>query len=609
MRPPPCARLALSLAVPLTAACHHDADADDGAGDSGSATASGSASGSASRSASAGDTTGDHPPPPELPQVCEGFDAQDISNPTATITGADCNEAAIRAAVEAGGTIVLDCPDAPVVFTAQMEIGSDTVIDGSGVTVLDGGGTTRLIYKGPGPTLWLQNLTMRNAQGPEALGDDSVTQANWFDWAGGAIVVQCHDNSFDVGGGLFAKNFTCTDSRTGSSTRDPMTGQILDTGSGGCIYSFMCTFHCDGCDFRDNHATLGGAVGTLGAKVQMTGSSCIGNQARFDTSTNDNQGYGGCYYQDGTETAPGEDELNYVRFCGNLFEDNAADVAGGTMEIFYRQGTHTSIEFQQNLCRHNVAGTPTTSGPGRLGQGGCLYVFVDPDTQIEWAPDVGPDSFVVARNAFIENTANDFGGGAAIYNIWDTAARLESNLFLRNDVVTTDQQGGGGGGLGLIGAFFDVEHNTFAFNTANNWSGGLHLGAGGVGLRNNLFFQNTAPPAMGETRTSDAEHVNWKLDETDDGQDNGFLVFASAGNLFSPSATPWGEPRPSPGGALLDVDPALGEPTPDGEAFPPYVPLQDGSPAIDAGVPTTMPGLDIRGQARDAAPDIGCYER
>lgn len=599
-----------SWLVPLLMACSAtDPDASDGDGSGGPSASSATASATGMGSTDDTADSGGHDPPPPLPAVCDGIDAQDISNPTVSIAGADCNEAAIRSAVEAGGTIVVDCPDAPVVFTSQMVIDSDTVIDGSGVTVFDGGGTTRLLYKGPGPTLWLQNLTIQNAQGPEALGDASVTQANWFDWAGGAVVVQCHDNSFDVGGGLFAKNFTCTDSRTGQHTRDPETNQILDTGSGGCVYSFMCTFHCDGCDFRDNHATLGGAVATLGAKVQVTGTSCIGNQARFDDSDNDNQGYGGCYYQDGTETAPGEDELNYVRFCGNRFEDNVADVAGGTMELFYRQGTHTSFEFQQNLCRNNhadgAAQGPVQSG-SVVGQGGCLYVYVDTETHIDWAPDVGPDTFVVSRNAFIDNTALRLGGGAAIYNIWDTAARLDANLFVGNGVLTEDQSAGGGGGLGLIGAFFPVESNTFVDNTANNWSGGVHLGAGGVALRNNLFLRNAAHTSEGDPRVSEAEHVNWKLDETDDGQDNGFLVFASGGNLFSPSATAWGEPRPSPGAAVTDADPLLGPL--DELAFPPSLPLLPGSPAIDAGVATEAAGPDIRGQARDDRPDIGCYE-
>lgn len=540
-------------------------------------------------------------PVPEIPAVCEGIEAQDVAAPDAVIEGSDCTEAAIRSAVEAGGTVVLDCPDAPVVFTAQMRISRDTVIDGSGVTVLDGGGSTRLLHKPPGPSLWLQNITLQNAHAPEALGDATVTQANWFQWAGGAILSEGHDDGTSVGGGLYGKSLTCTGSATGSHTRDPNTGQILDTGNGGCVYAFASAFQCDECTFSNNRATSGGAIGTLGGKVQLTRSACTENEARFDASDNDNQGCGGCYCQDGTETAPGEDEPNPVTLCGNVFAGNHADGDGGAVQLFYRQGTHTIFRFERNLCENNSSGEDGALHRG----GGCLYVYVDPTTKIEWAPDVGPDTFVVSSNAFIGNSTEYLGGGAAIYNIWDTAVRFDANLFYRNEVRTTDTQADGGGGLGLVGTFFDLHHNTFAENVAGNQSGAIQQGAGGTALVNNLFFRNRAPVPGGGPEPVDAEHINWALDETDDGDNAGFLVFRSEGNLYFPSQTPSGEPRPSPGAAVLE-DPALGELVRDG-AFPPYLPLGPASPAIDAGVASDS-SVDMRGEMRDASPDIGAVE-
>lgn len=543
-----------------------------------------------------------HLPVPEIPESCEGFAAQDVSAPDVTITGADCNEEAIRSAVEAGGTIRVECPDAPVVFTEQMVVSRDTVLDGAGVTVLDGGGTTRLLFKQSGPDLYLQDITIVRGQAPEALGNSEVDQANWFDWAGGAILVQGHQVLERVGGGLFAKNLVCRDSATGSSTRDPVTGQILDTGTGGCVYVFHSRFHCDGCELTGNRATNGGAVGSLGSKIQLTNSTCVGNEARYDASTNDNQGFGGCHYQDGTETAPGEDETNYVHMCGNYFADNHVDASGGAVSIFYRQGTITSIAQVSNVFEANTSGES-----GELYQsGGGLYVFVDPNTRLDWAPDEGPDTFVISGNAFIDNSSEYFGGGASIYNIWDTATRFDNNLFLRNEVRTRDQSTGGGGGLGLIGAFFDLEHNTFVGNRANNWAGGISMGDGGVALRNNLFFDNSAPTTMGDSSMSPSEHVNWRLDESDDGQPNGFLVYASGGNLFTPSTTPSGSPRPTPGAAVLDQDPLLGEL--DRSGFPYFLPLPTNSPAVDAGMELDTVDVDMRGVARTGLPDIGAVE-
>lgn len=541
-------------------------------------------------------------PIPQIPQVCEGFAAQDVTSPTVTITGADCNEAAIRAAVEAGGIVRVECPEAPVVFSAQMVVTRDTVLDGAGVTVLDGGGATRLLFKRTGVTLHVQDITLQNARAPEALGDASVTQANWFDWAGGAILAQCHDDTQSVGGALYGKNLVCRDSATGSHTRDPDNGQILDTGTGGCVYSFTCTFHCDECEFVDNRATNGGAIGTLGGKIQLTHSSCVGNEARYDASTNSNRGFGGCHYQDGTETAPGEDETNYVHMCGNYFADNHSDDSGGAVTLYYRQATNTSVAFVHNVFEANVAGE---SG-GLYQGGGGVYVYVDPETKIPWAPDVGPDQLVVSGNAFVDNSAEYLGGGAAIYNIWQTAVRFDNNVFVGNEVRTTDQSTGGGGGLGLVGAFFDLEHNTFVRNRAGNWAGGIALGAGGVALRNNLFVENTAPVAQGMASAA-TEHVNWQLDERDDGQDQGFLVFASGGNLYHPATLSDGQPRPTPGAALVDTDPSVGELVRD-DGFPYYLPLSASSPAIDAGIALDTVDVDMRGRTRTGTPDIGAVE-
>jgi len=541
-------------------------------------------------------------PIPQIPEVCEGFAAQDVASPTATITGDDCNETAIRTAVEAGGTVLVQCPDTPVVFTSQMVVTRDTVLDGGGVTVLDGGGSTRLLFKRTGVTLHVQNITLQNARAPEALGDASVTQANWFDWAGGAILAQCHDDTQSVGGALYGKNLVCRDSATGSHTRDPATNQILDTGTGGCVYSFTCRFHCDECEFVDNRATNGGAIGTLGGKIELTHSSCVGNHASYDASTNDNRGYGGCHYQDGTETAPGEDETNYVHMCGNYLADNHADASGGAVSLYYRQYTNTSLALVHNVFEANWGGES-----GELYQGGGgLYIYVDPETKIAWAPDEGPDQLVVSGNAFVDNSAEYIGGGAAIYNIWQTAVRFDNNTFLGNEVRTTDQSTGGGGALGLVGAFFDLEQNTFVGNHAGNWSGAIALGAGGVALRNNLFADNTAPVAQG-MQTAPTEHVNWSLDDSDDGRDEGFLVFASGGNLYFPATLSDGQPRPTPGAALVDVDPRVGELVRD-DGFPYYLPLASGSPAVDAGMELESVDEDIRGSARTGAPDIGAFE-
>ena len=549
-----------------------------------------------------GDGGDDGPPIPEVGLVCEGSDEMDVSAPDATITGADCNEAAIRSAVEAGGIVVLECAE-PVVFSSEMVVSADTTIDGSGTTVLDGGGVTRLITKIPGSWLHLQNITLRGGQAPEALGDSQVTSENWFRWPGGAINAQCFDDGVTpAGGGISGKRLTCIDNATGSHTRDPNTGQILDTGNGGCVYLFQCEFSCDECEFTNNRATNGGAIGALGAKTLLTNSTCTGNEARYDESDNVNRGCGGCYCQDGTEQGPGTEAENYVHFCGNVFANNRAEEFGGAVSVYYRQGTHTSVHFRKNSCQGNEAGL----AQGSTNSGGCLYVYVDPNTKLDWAPDTGPDELVISGNAIYENTAFQAGGGASIFNIWNTAVRFDNNLFLRNRITSTDNTTGGGGALFLLGTFFDLEHNTFIGNEAATSAGGIGHGAGGTGLRNNLFVNNRSPiPGQGP-EVSEAEHVQSYLDETDDGMDAGFKVFASEGNLYFPATLPGGGPRPSPGAASTE-DPQVGMLVID-DGFPPYVPIPPDSPAVDAGSVLDTVTHDMRGVPRDDSPDIGAFE-
>ena len=41
------------------------------------------------------------------------------------------------------------------------------------------GGVTRLLFKVPGPSLWLQNLTITNGQAPNANGNATLDPNHW----------------------------------------------------------------------------------------------------------------------------------------------------------------------------------------------------------------------------------------------------------------------------------------------------------------------------------------------------------------------------------------------------------------------------------------------
>src|SRR5262245_10755367 len=80
--------------------------------------------------------TGGVPPPP-VPDVCTAPVAPvDTSKPTTVVN--PCTEAALDAAITAGGIITFNCGQARIDLQAAKTIRKDTVIDGGGQVTLSG---------------------------------------------------------------------------------------------------------------------------------------------------------------------------------------------------------------------------------------------------------------------------------------------------------------------------------------------------------------------------------------------------------------------------------------------------------------------------------------
>src|SRR6185503_247306 len=106
-----------------------------------------------------------------------------------------CNEAGLRAALAAGGTVTFAC-DALITLTSPITISTDTTLEGSGHAVtLSGGGTVRLLDVSPSATLGLVNLTLVDGR---ATGTQGVGSSSGGPGQGGAVRVQ--------GGTLWASN-------------------------------------------------------------------------------------------------------------------------------------------------------------------------------------------------------------------------------------------------------------------------------------------------------------------------------------------------------------------------------------------------------------------
>lgn len=528
---------------------------------------------------------------PNIRAFCEGITPVDMSSPDVTISGGDCNETAIRAAVEAGGRVLIDCPAGEVVFTSQMLVTQDTVIDGNGVTVLSGGSTTRLIQKQPGPDLAIQNIELRNGLAPQDIG--TVNQANWFNWTGALINVLGHNE----GGTFRAYNVQFND---GVSAPHVYSDGFRDTGSGGALYLFWVTdARIDRCTFNGNEGVTGGALGSLGSKLTVSNSVFSNNRAILKGDpANSNQGNGGAIYVDGSEQN-NEDNDNRVVLCSNQFVNNNAVDAGGAVSLFTRGAKDTDVIVNRNSFVDNSAD----------GQGGGFYYFRAPNDDLPQYMDEGPDTFFLTQNLFQGNSAFQVGGGASLYNLYPSlgqgfAGEISNNTFYDN-VVTYDgggvNDGGWGGALFGQGIYVDLIHNTFAENSSNNLEAGVLLGSSGgengAALLNNLFYNNIAANANG-AGVPGAFHVGGSLNQ----YVGDFNPALHQGNLYFPDASD------TPGAAVI-ADPLL-EALADNGGATETLALGAGSPAINAGVVLpSLPTVDQRDFPRDdGSPDIGAFE-
>jgi hypothetical protein len=295
----------------------------------------------------------------------------DTSHPTAVVgtgTAASCTFSALEAAVTAGGVVTFDCGrdlvTIAVTATLNVPTNKDTVIDGSGKIMLDGGGAVQILrFDSPGwqtnnSRLTLQRLALVN-------GKTTPTQAI------PAAPAPCSQGFDDgQGGALYVRdgNVTVIDSIF-SNNQAALIGP--DTG-GGAIY-IQGSKHgllIVGSTFASNKASNGGGVGCLFAELDVyntlvTGNVGTGHDANSAdpkqcSAINNGQneigsgGNGGALYSDGQSTT--QNPVNIV-LCGDAIENNAAGVNAFGGGIFF-----TSNNFGGTLSIADSTITGNTGG-------------------------------------------------------------------------------------------------------------------------------------------------------------------------------------------------------------------------------------------------------
>ena len=433
--------------VGIVAACGSSgssggASTDGGAGESGgSSGGSGSGSSSGTDGGSHTGYDGAAPPPPADTCALPAMPV-DVSKPTTVVgngTPASCTEAALDAAVAAGGVVTFDCGSAPTTITvkAEVPVTKDTTLDGGKLVTLSGGMKTRILHIKSAwnvatPLLTVQNLTFTQGYTTDVVDTKSTSQ-------GGAAI-------FEDGGSLTVIDCTFTNNQCASTGQDVSGGAINGQGVG--------TLIVEGSTFTGNSGSNGGAIGTQDEHVTIVNSSFAGNSATGSGGNPGNGGDGGAMSYDGAM-------IPWI-MCGDTFSMNHANAQGGAIFRVAYGDEPTTID------RSTFDGNSVDPATGNAGG---LY--------LEYTT-------ITMTATTISNNSANYGAG-----IW-IGHMAVANL---TNVTIADNHATMGGGVW----FADAVTGTFLNVTvADNPGNGLFGGGTGVVLQNTLVAGNTHGPDEGE---------------------------------------------------------------------------------------------------------------
>jgi Fibronectin type III domain len=287
-------------------------------------------------------------------------------------TPASCTESALAAAIAAGGVVTFNCGSSPsrLVLTSTKSITQDTVIDGGNLVTLDGGGQVRQLVLNNGnfdaatPTLTLQNITFANGHGTDSAGTGAPT-------GGGAV--------YRYGGTLNVINSQFINNIGPASGQDSAGGAIYSVGVG--------TTTVVGSTFQGNQSSDGGALGNLGASVNLVNDTIQGNKATGTGGNPGDGGNGGGVYMDGAHIV--------VKMCGTHVDGNQGNAYGGGF-FFVDDATAGTAAIDQSTFDGNS--TAFAGGLYLQGATGSLINSSVINNQVQAIDGVGP----YATNAFFD---------------------------------------------------------------------------------------------------------------------------------------------------------------------------------------------------------------
>lgn len=388
----------------------------------------GSSTGDASGASSLSSTpTCDVPTPFPIPNT-----ASVVGNGTA----ASCTETALKAAISSGGHITFSCGASPVTIavTSEITVPKNTVIDGSGLIALDGGGKNRILVAAMN-----RSLSVRNMRFVNGVASQDMTGAG----IGGAVSGP-YLNKIEVINSIFE-------------------GNSAGRGGGAVGVGTASSLVISGSTFKGNKAWYGGAVYSLLSALTVVNSTFTENS----TTTSGGLGDGGAIGTDGASADPNDSIGGDIKICGSLITNNKAYGNGGGAYLWAYPPDRIFIE--QTTVSNN---TVSPNGRNNNGLGGGMRV--------------SNGEIYIKRSSFLSNTSESNGGG--LYLECAPTCMLTNSTFYKNKA--------GAYGGAIFGDKHQSNNVTFASNTAGG-HGGAIFGSDFI-LNNAVFQDNSAGNKWGQ---------------------------------------------------------------------------------------------------------------
>jgi len=500
-------------------------------------------------------------------------------------------------------------------------------------TVLDGEGQRRVIYILGNISPTIDGLVIARGNATSAPVNAGYG-GGIYSWGGASPIIANNlitDNvartgAVGNGGGICivspAGTAVITDNRVISNV-----ASLANSGSGGGIYLLNAPgaqvvnniVLSNTAAITDVQSGYGGGIGVSNSD----GAVLRGNRLEHNVANAEGRGYGGGIYLGGSvpvtvtgnvvlsNTASLTGGLGYgggVAILGNngaVLTDNRIEhnvAQGGPAATFGSRGggiycfLSDDMVVRDNLIRHNTTSVPANGSGGGIDLWGCDWVTVARNTIQGNFGSTGGNGYggglhayasqglLIEANRIISNTASTspWGWGGGLY------LSRKTTFTMTNDIVAANHASWEGGGMAFETSATEpvtgtLAHNTFAANNRGSGDGRIAIYLNDphitLVLTNNLIYSHT------------------------------YGVYAVTGStatlyntlFYSNSASDTGGT-----GLLTNTDPITGQdPLLDADYH-----LQDGSPAIDAGVPLPWLTTDVDGDPRPdgSGYDIGADE-